>query len=284
MVLRVRPGSPADQAGIRHGDYILSVDDQEIESVEQLRKSIEEKEATDKRKLTLWRSGEEKSYSLNLEGPERRKDSRAWLGAMIRSVGDSGVEIARIYLDGPANEAGLKPGDRIKEIDGEDVSSPNAVTGRIARLEPGSTVEIVVDRDGEEMAAQVEVGNLEDLHERLFGKRFRRNFDDFRPVFDPDFDGIPEGVFLFRVNPSDDNDMTVRELLREMRADMKAFRRDLQVFGDRDRDSSDKQSNESNKKSASSDKKSGSSDKKSGSSDKKSGSANKKSGSSGDER
>jgi hypothetical protein len=180
-----------------------------------------------------WRNGEEQSHQLDLaaeERPrERRLTRRAWLGAMIRAAGDVGVEIARIYLDSPADDAGLKAGDRITRIDGEDVSSPEEVTQRIGRLEPGAEIDIGVERDGEELTVQVEVGNLEDFHEQLFGKRFRGKFDDFHEMFDPDFDGVPEGVFSFRVPIGEDDEVTMRELMREMRQELRELRQEFRM-------------------------------------------------------
>ncbi len=198
--------------------------------------------------IPRWRNGEEQSREVDLaaqERPrERRQVRRAWLGAMIRAAGDVGVEIARIYLDSPADKAGLKPGDRILQTDGEDVSSPQTVAEQIRRLEPGTKVDIVVDRDGEELTVEVEIGNLEDFHERLFGKRFRQNFDDFHEMFDPDFDGIPEGVFSFHIPSGEDDELTLRELLQEMRKELRQFRQESQESNNGDRDSANEEDTE----------------------------------------
>lgn len=199
--------------------------------------------------IPRWHSGEEQSHQDELASRERPREirlaRRAWLGAMIRAAGDVGVEIARIYLDSPADKAGLKAGDRITRIDGEDVSSPQSVTERIARLQPGAKVDILVDRDGEELTVEVEVGNLEDFHERLFGKRFRQKFDDFHELFDPDFDGVPEGVFSLRIPSGEDDELTLRELLREMRKEMREFRQEFRESNGDERDSSNEKDTES---------------------------------------
>jgi hypothetical protein len=188
------------------------------------------------------RSGEEPSHEVGLASRERPRETRlarrAWLGAMIRAAGDMGVEITRIYLNSPADKAGLKAGDRITQIDGEDVSSPQVVAQRIAKLEPGTEVNVVVERDGQEMTVEVEIGNLEDFHERLFGKRFRGKFDDFHEMFDPDFDGIPEEVLSFPVPLGEDDEVTLRELLREMREELRDFRQEFRMSNGGNGDSS----------------------------------------------
>lgn len=198
--------------------------------------------------IPRWHSGEEQSHQVDLASRERRPETRlarrAWLGAMIRTAGDVGVEIARIFLDSPADKAGLQAGDRITQIDGKDVSSPQVVTQQIANFEPGTKIDIVVERDGEEATVEVEVGNLEDFHERLFGKRFRQKFDDFHDMFDPDFDGVPEGVFSFRIPMGEDDEVTLRELLREMREELRLFRQEFRESNGNERDSSNEKGEE----------------------------------------
>ena len=219
------------------------MDGEKIESPEQLRKSLKGKDAG-KANITIWRNGEEQSHEIDLASQERSRETRfarrAWLGAMIRDSGEVGVEIARIYLNSPADKAGLKVGDRITQIDGALASSPQVVTQRIADLEPGAEVEIVVNRDGEVMTIDVEVGNLEDFDERLFGKRFRRKFDDFHEMFDPDFDGVPERVFSFRIPTGDDDEVSLHDLLREMREELREFRQEFRKSNGKDRESSDR--------------------------------------------
>jgi carboxyl-terminal processing protease len=63
-------------------------------------------------------------------------------------AGEGGVQVARIYPQGPAQEAGLKKTDRLLRIAGKAVANLDAAAERLLG-EPGSTVEIEVLSAGE---------------------------------------------------------------------------------------------------------------------------------------
>jgi S1-C subfamily serine protease len=56
-----------------------------------------------------------------IEQGASRSSTRAWLGLNCVES-DSGVRVVRVSRDSPAEEAGLRPGDRILRIDGAEVS------------------------------------------------------------------------------------------------------------------------------------------------------------------
>jgi len=71
------------------------------------------------------------------------------IGAAIRTVGDY-VVITEPYKDFPADKAGLKAGDKIKEIEGKTAKGKNSdEISKILRGQPGSEVNFKVERPGE---------------------------------------------------------------------------------------------------------------------------------------
>jgi len=64
------------------------------------------------------------------------------------------VKIIGVASNSPAQEAGLEEGDWIKEVAGEEISKPNELTERINEFK-GETVEILVDKNGEEKSVGV---------------------------------------------------------------------------------------------------------------------------------
>ena len=100
---------------------------------------------------------------------------RGVLGVMIRSVNGelvkekglqvtTGALVDSLLENSAAGEAGIKPGDVITQVDGEDVSNASELQEQIARHRPGDEVELTVNRAGEERRFAVK------LHSRYGNK------------------------------------------------------------------------------------------------------------------
>lgn len=72
--------------------------------------------------------------------------------------GRLGVMINRVQPGGPADVAGLRPGDRIVRYSGSDVRVPDELTFLITSTRPGSTIPIVFERTGQEYEVVVIIG------------------------------------------------------------------------------------------------------------------------------
>jgi putative serine protease PepD len=72
---------------------------------------------------------------------------------------EQGVLIQEIVPDGPADVAGMEPGDIVVEFDGEEVASSEGLVAAIRAHRPGDRVALVVVRgDGERVELTVELG------------------------------------------------------------------------------------------------------------------------------
>lgn len=99
--------------------------------------------------------------------------SRGWLGVVIQPVSrdlaesfgmdsPSGALIADLDPNGPAARSGLRAGDVIIEVDGEEVESSTTLPRLIGRVSPGNDVELTLMRDGERRSQDVTVGHWPD--------------------------------------------------------------------------------------------------------------------------
>jgi serine protease Do len=97
--------------------------------------------------------------------------SRGKLGVMIQEVNQSladtfglerprGALVAKVEDGGPASAAGLKPGDVILGVNGQQIESSTELPARVAALEPGTEAKLQVWRDRQARDMTVRVGTL----------------------------------------------------------------------------------------------------------------------------
>lgn len=85
---------------------------------------------------------------------------RGWLGIeaqelsfeaiKLGNIESGGVLITATIRHGPAENAGIIPGDIVLSIDGKNISSPEQIIGMITKLKPGANVRIEILRGWEE--------------------------------------------------------------------------------------------------------------------------------------
>lgn len=99
--------------------------------------------------------------------------TRGYLGVSIqdvtRDIADSvglpnarGAIVREPQPDGPAGAAGVKSGDIITKVDGDDISDALDLSRTIANKAPDSTVELTIWRDGKETTLSVQLAQLDE--------------------------------------------------------------------------------------------------------------------------
>src|SRR6267142_1962058 len=95
--------------------------------------------------------------------------TRGWIGVEAQEItpeiadsfrlsSTNGVLIAGVLRGGPAEKAGLKPGDILVAIEGKSVKDPNSMLNLVAALVPGKPASIRLKRDNKDVEVQVAVG------------------------------------------------------------------------------------------------------------------------------
>ena len=94
---------------------------------------------------------------------------RGWIGvtttqavtpelAQALGLGDAkGLLIAQILRNGPADKAGIKPGDVIQKVNGIEAKTARVMVDLVADIQPGENVKIELTRDGDSQTVHVEV-------------------------------------------------------------------------------------------------------------------------------
>jgi len=94
--------------------------------------------------------------------------SRGWLGVEIQELSPSlaesfgldvqkGVIIAGVLRNGPADKAGLEPGDIMLQLNGKEVETAHAALNAIAQTRPGDQITIHGIRNGKPLDAKATV-------------------------------------------------------------------------------------------------------------------------------
>ena len=82
---------------------------------------------------------------------------------------NSGVTIANVTPNGPADKAGLKTGDTIVSVNGKDVKSGDELVAEISALKPGTEAKLGYVRSGKTMTAEVTIADRSKLFAARLG-------------------------------------------------------------------------------------------------------------------
>ena len=118
-----------------------------------------------------------------LIGPEH-KVSRGSIGVQFNAVANpavarvygvaSGVTIASITPNGPAEKAGLKTGDTIVSVNGKQVKTGDELVAEISALKPGTNAKIGYVRNGKDSSVEVTIADRAKLFANSLGWRGSR--------------------------------------------------------------------------------------------------------------
>ncbi len=97
--------------------------------------------------------------------------ARGWLGIQIQPVsaeiadslglkGTKGALVAEPQKGSPAADAGIKSGDVVLSVNGEDIDGPRELSRKIAGMGPDKKVDLTVFRDGKNETLNVTLGKL----------------------------------------------------------------------------------------------------------------------------
>lgn len=101
-------------------------------------------------------------------GEVKRGRIGVYIQDMTKDLADSfdleettGILITQIVEDSPADDADLKQGDIILEIDGDKVDKVANFRNRVSLTAPGTKVKLTILRDGERETVKVKIGKLD---------------------------------------------------------------------------------------------------------------------------
>jgi serine protease Do len=169
LVGDVTAGGPADKAGIKRGDVIVSLDGKMVDDSNELRNMVAQDKPDSRVKVGLVRDGKEKDLTVVLgerpntqrqaapsSAPEEEQSVQK-LGLSVQDLtpdiasqlgyeNETGVLVTAVEAGSAADDAGLARGDLIEQVDRADVGSVSEFRKAINRLHSGDSVALLVRR------------------------------------------------------------------------------------------------------------------------------------------
>jgi len=186
LIAAVEPASPAAKAGLKAGDVVLGWNGKTVDKVSDLPRLVANASAGDKAKVTVWRGKAEQSLEIVVgkapaeqaqasgEGEPGKNGAHAVPGAGLAladltpalrqrfGIGDevTGVLVARVEPSGAAARQGLQPGDVIRSVALEPVSSAGEAARKFEeqRKAGAKVVALAVWRQGAERFVALRTG------------------------------------------------------------------------------------------------------------------------------
>lgn len=113
----VAPDSSADRIGLRPNDLILEIDGTSVHNYAQILHILKPKYEGDAVSIKIRRGKQERSFEKVVLAGTATAFETGFFGILpMRDDPDAGVEIRYVYPNSPAEELGLKPGDRIMKV------------------------------------------------------------------------------------------------------------------------------------------------------------------------
>ena len=164
LVADVTVGGPADKAGIKRGDVIVSFGGKEIKEMNDLPYMVASTPVGKKAVVEVIRKGKKKTFKVKIaELKEEREteevsEAKPNLGMTVeeltpelaRNLGLSettGLVVARVEKGSPAEEAGLRPRDIIVEVDQVEPTDLEEFHRKIEGYKIGDTILFLIRRE-----------------------------------------------------------------------------------------------------------------------------------------
>lgn len=144
IVAGAQEDSPAAKAGLKPGDIITAVDGKKIKGPRALARKIGKLSPNKTVSITVWRDGNAKDVSVKLgtldeastgdkQGSNLSGTGLARLGLELLP-GDDGVQVVDVVPGSRAFRRGVRPGDVITSINGEQVKTPDQVVDLLSQV------------------------------------------------------------------------------------------------------------------------------------------------------
>ena len=180
LVASVVEDSPAEDAGIKVGDVIMTFDGKSVDKMRDLPRIVAETPVNSAVEVDVWRDGNTRSIPVKVgeskpnepvEVGSREEAPKGGLGLALAELNDQtraqfrvnddvrGVLVVHVAADGPAARKGIRAGDIIKMVGNSEVGNPDQVVTEVEKAikQDRKSVLLLVERGGADRFVAVDI-------------------------------------------------------------------------------------------------------------------------------
>jgi serine protease Do len=163
LVSDVFKGDPADKAGLQTGDIIVALNGKKVQDTHELLMIVAGINVGEAIKVTIMRDGTEKVFTVRIaERPEReqlaqREKTGEFFGMTVQEISPeiaehlglpdtTGVIVSEIQQGGPADQAGIQPGDIILQVNRTKIQSLKEYAREMSKQDAEKSVLLSIRR------------------------------------------------------------------------------------------------------------------------------------------
>jgi S1-C subfamily serine protease len=180
-VMEIVAGGPAEKAGLKEGDLIVAIGQRRVRTMDDMAQALEGLRAGSRATFEVRRGNASLQAEVTLvqrpaqgqrkfpefgriEPAAAQAPQRPRLGVRTQPLSEasraqlqveSGVLVATVEADSPAEAAGVRPGAVLTKVDGEPVRSPDDLARKITAAPAGQEVELTWVFRGQERISRV---------------------------------------------------------------------------------------------------------------------------------
>ncbi|MGL4422654.1 MAG: PDZ domain-containing protein, partial [Gemmataceae bacterium] len=151
-------GAPADQAGLKVGDHITEIGGKPVENLSGGRALLRGRFAGESLAILVDRGGDFQKFTVILRPvskPMKASMERPILGVQFDTSKPGGLTISSVTAGGPAEKAGLKPGDVLKRLGSLMLENDTTFRDALGLRQVGETITLGVLRGKDEIETRV---------------------------------------------------------------------------------------------------------------------------------
>ena len=166
LISQVFEGSPAEKAGLKVGDIAIEIDGTKVKSSQDVVREVLKKQVGQKIEITIIREGKRIQVQVTTvempseaAGQKTPSEMKEWFGLRVTTVTPQmakqlglpkaeGVVVDNIEAGSVGQDAGLRRGDVILEVNRQKVRDENDYRSLMEKTKPGQSVLFLISRGG----------------------------------------------------------------------------------------------------------------------------------------